>query len=79
MTLWNLQENSQAIVGSLSARIPLTYQKRLIELGFHENEKVMCVKRTPAGNPRLFRVGDSVYSLEKEIADAIEVINVQML
>ncbi|MBX7149931.1 ferrous iron transport protein A [bacterium] len=73
MNLWSLLENSQTLITALSDEIPAAYRQRLNELGFHPNEKITCVRVTPAGNPRLYRVGDSVYSLEKEIAVAIEV------
>lgn len=73
MNLWTLSEDAEALITSLSDDIPAPYRQRLAELGFHPHEKVTCVRRTPGGNPRLYRVGDCVYSLEKEIAVAIDV------
>jgi len=73
MSLWNLKEKEIAIICGLSENIPDRYRRRLRELGFHVDEKVLCVKRTFAGGPRLYRIGNCVYSLERDIADAIEV------
>ena len=73
MTLWTLKEKAVAVICGLSDSIPDRYRRRLRELGFHLDERVICVKWTFAGGPRLYRVGNCVYSLEKDIANAIEV------
>jgi Fe2+ transport system protein FeoA len=72
-TLWGLKEGSEAVISNLSESIPQRYRRRLRELGFHVDERVSCVRRTFAGGPRLYRVGNCVYSLESEIAGAIEI------
>lgn len=73
MQLWNMKEKTEAVICALSNDIPDRYRQRLRELGFHVDEKITCVKRTFAGGPRLYQVGNCVYSLEKDIAHAIEV------
>lgn len=66
-----MKEKQRAIICELSSKIPGPYQKRLKDLGFHVEEKITCIKRTIAGGPRLYRIGNCVYSLERDIADAI--------
>ncbi len=73
MNLWNLKEKAEAVISGLSDDIPERYRRRLRELGFHVDERIVCVRRTFAGGPRLYRVGNCVYSLERDIADEIEV------
>lgn len=73
ITLWSLQENAEAVIRGLADSIPDRYRRRLRDLGFHVDERIVCVKRTFAGGPRLYRIGNCVYSLEKKIANAIEV------
>lgn len=75
INLWDLKEKANAIICGLSDSIPDRYQRRLRELGFHVDERIVCVKWTFAGGPRLYRIGNCVYSLEKDIAHAIEIKN----
>lgn len=74
-SLWNLKPGTSAIIAEMAEKIPAPYRRRLRELGFHPQETITCVKKTLAGGPRLYQIGNCVYSLEREIADAIAVRN----
>lgn len=74
MNLWDLKKNATATISGLAESIPENYRRRLSELGFHMDEHVLCVHQTFASGPRLYQVGNCVYSLESDIARSIVVI-----
>ena len=73
MNLWDLPQFSQASIKSYKDSIPGNYQLRLRELGFEEGERVTCLRSAPFGGPKVFKVGDSVFSLAKDVAEEIQV------
>ena len=48
------------------------YRKRLRDLGFHRGETVTCVLTPKLGAPRLYRVHNTVYSLDDQVAIQIQ-------
>ena len=42
-----------------------------MELGFHVNEQVTCVQSPSLGAPKVFRVSNTVFSLDDEVASHI--------
>ena len=73
MTLWDLTQGASAKVSRFSASIESGYRTRLSELGFHPGEQISCVMSPSLGAPKLYRVNNSVYSLDDSIASLIEV------
>ena len=67
-TLWNLKKNDTCLVQGFGQDLEDRYRVRLQELGFHRGESVRCVQSPHFGAPRLFRVRNSVYSLDPGIA-----------
>ena len=47
------------------------FQHRLVELGFGVGHAVTCVRKTPFRGPQIFRAGDTLYSLGKDVTDFI--------
>lgn len=47
-------------------------KQRLMSLGFRKGEVVECIKKTPFGGPRIFKVGGAVVSLGRDLASEIE-------
>ena len=73
MSLWLMKENSSAVVLSLDAKLHESHALRLSELGIRSNEIVFCIKHTPFRGPRMYLIGDSVFSLAEDIASSIYV------
>jgi Fe2+ transport system protein FeoA len=49
------------------------YRIRLQELGFHPGEEVHCVQAPALGAPRVYRVSNTLYSLDDQVAGHIHV------
>lgn len=77
MSLWNLKSNQSARVRGIDPSLPATFRDRLEHLGFAAGEQVACVRRTPFNGPRVYRVGDSVFSLAQDIASAVLIEEIQ--
>ncbi len=46
---------------------------RLMELGFHPGERVSCLQAPAMGAPRVYRVANTVYSLDDDVARHVRV------
>ena len=73
MTLWDLTQGASAKVSRFKSSIESGYSTRLSELGFHPGEQIACVLSPSLGAPKLYRVNNTVYSLDDSIASLIEV------
>ena len=56
------------LISSYSDVLADNYRRRLQELGFRPGAKVICTAAPSMGAPKLFRVDNAVYSLDKLIA-----------
>jgi ferrous iron transport protein A len=74
MNLWNLPKDKKARVSRLEPALSVSYQRRLGELGFREGDEVVCLRNTPFGGPRIYKVGDSVFSIARDVAENITVV-----
>ncbi len=73
MNLWELPEHACGVIQSYDSNLPNSSLQRLRDLGFAEGEGVECIQRLPLGGPRVYRMGDSVFSLDRDIAIAVKV------
>ena len=73
MTLWDLKQGNSATVHSFTSDLENSYRTRLSELGFHPGENISCVLAPSLGAPKLYRVNNSVYSLDDSVASLIKV------
>jgi len=71
MTLWNLTPSQHATVKSIGTTCPELFKSRLGDLGFYPGERIVCLRRTPFGGPRIYQVGQSVFSLAEDIASLV--------
>lgn len=46
---------------------------RLMEMGFETSQTVTCLRRTPFSGPIVVQLGDSVFSLEQELAKHVHI------
>lgn len=55
--------------------LPDAYRIRLMEFGFHPGETVSCLLSPGLGAPRVYRVSNTVFSLDREIAARVFVVD----
>ena len=67
-SLWELRAGESARITGYDNVLAETYRIRLMELGFHVNEQVTCVQSPSLGAPKVFRVSNTVFSLDDEVA-----------
>lgn len=72
-SLWALDKGAFGTIIGFEPAMPDGYCSRLTEMGFHIGESVTCLLRPPFGCPRVYRVSNTVYSLEKDLAASIRV------
>lgn len=73
-SLWDLRQGQKCRVQGFRGDMDETYGLRLRELGFHPGETVTCVMSSRFGTPRLYRVHNTVYSLDDRIARLIATV-----
>ena len=69
--LWDLSAGETARISGYDNTLADNYRIRLMELGFHVNEQVTCVQSPSLGAPKVFRVSNTVFSLDDEVASHI--------
>lgn len=74
MTLWELSKKHQAKIDALHPSLAEGLQIRLSEMGFAVGEELICVKRSPFNGPMVVQVQDCVYSLDRQLAEHINII-----
>lgn len=70
--MWNIDQGQTAVVKSFVG-ISETYLRRMREIGIDVGAEIKCVNQPPFSAPRQFQICDGVFSLDKEIADSIQV------
>ena len=73
MTLWDLPSKQQAIIKSVKQNLCANVQERLSEMGILKGRDVQCVRKGPLGGPIVMQLGGSVFAIEQNLADQIEV------
>lgn len=68
MTLWDLDVNAQAYI---TGTLPTNEETRLKSLGFITEQKVLCLQKTLFGGPKVYQIGDNIFSLSKEVASTV--------
>ena len=67
-SLWELGEGQTAVLSGFAPAMAPTYLLRLKDLGFQPGEAVTCVNAPRFGAPRVYRISNSFFSLERAIA-----------
>lgn len=73
MNLWNAPKKQTFQIARIQSALSPEAQVRLHDLGFTLGQHVECLHASPLGGPKVFRVGDAVFSLAKDMASAVEV------
>ena len=75
MNAWQMPQDIPKRI--LAVNVPnLDYKRRLKDLGFDTDEWIICVKFTPFSGPKVYQNSNGVFSLDQQLAEAIEVTDV---
>ena len=72
-SLWTLQAGERGRIIGFDDALAERYRIRLMELGFHPGECVACLQALSFGAPRVYRVANTIFSLDDEVATHITV------
>lgn len=72
-SLWSLKGGDRAQITGFDNALAESYRIRLMELGFHPGELVTCLQAPALGAPKVFRVANTIFSLDDEVATHINV------
>ncbi len=73
ISLWSLSTGEQGRITGFDDALVDSYRVRLMELGFHPGEVVTCLQAPAMGAPKVFRVANTIFSLDDEVAAHIMV------
>ncbi len=72
-TLWSLRAGDACEIIEYDDAIAAPYMVRLMEFGFHPGERVECLQAPAFGAPKVYRVSNTIYSLDDEVASHVKV------
>lgn len=67
-SLWFLRAGDQCRIEGYDNALAESYRVRMMELGFHPGETVTCVRSPSRGAPKVYRVSNTMFSLDDEVA-----------
>ena len=73
LSLWTLGIGTHCRIEGFDDALAPSYRVRMMELGFHPGEEVSCVQAPALGAPKVYRVSNTLYSLDEEVAAHIQV------
>ena len=73
LSLWSLKAGDRCEILGYDQVLPANYRTRMMEFGFHPGETVACVQSVAFGAPKVYRVSNTIFSLDEEVADHIQV------
>ncbi len=73
ISLWSLGAGDRGRITGFDDALSENYRIRLMELGFHPGETVSCLHAPALGAPKVFRVANTMFSLDDEVASHITV------
>ena len=72
-SLWSLKAGDRCEILGYDNALADNYRNRLMEFGFHPGETVSCVQSLAFGAPKVYRVSNTIFSLDEEVASHIQV------
>ena len=70
-TLWSLGTGDRCEILGYDDALADKYRIRLMEFGFHPGESVVCERSLAFGAPKLYRVSNTIFSLDDEVANHV--------
>jgi len=71
-SMWTIDQGAKARISGF-AGVSAAYLTRMREIGLDIGAEIICLNRPPFSAPRQFQICDGVFSLDKDIADSIQV------
>ena len=71
--LWSLQAGDRGRITGFDEVLAEKYRIRLMELGFHPGEVVSCLQAPSFGTPKVYRVANTMFSIDDEVGIHIDV------
>ena len=71
LNLWSLKSGDRCEILGYDNALDDKYRIRLMEFGFHPGETVSCLHAVAFGAPKVYRVSNTVYSLDDEVASHV--------
>ena len=71
VNLWSLKSGQRCEILGYDTALDDKYRIRLMEFGFHPGESVSCLQALAFGAPKVYRVSNTVYSLDDEVASHV--------
>ena len=72
-TLWSLKSGESCEILGYDDALADKYRIRLMEFGFHPGESVTCLQSPALGAPKVYRVSNTIFSLDDEVAAHVRV------
>lgn len=72
-SLWSLGAGQRCRIESYDTTLADNYRVRMMELGFHPGEVVTCLQAPALRAPKVYRVSNTMFSLDDEVASHIRV------
>ena len=72
-SLWSLSTGDRCEIVGYDNALAEKYRVRLMEFGFHPGETVACIQSLAFGAPKVYRVSNTVFSLDDEVASHVMV------
>ena len=73
LSLWSLKAGDRCEILGYDDALAEKYRVRLMEFGFHPGESVACVQSLAFGAPKVYRVSNTMFSLDDEVATHVRV------
>ena len=73
LSLWSLRAGDQCEILGYDDALDAKYRVRLMEFGFHPGESVACLQSPSFGAPKVYRVSNTIFSLDDEVASHVRV------
>lgn len=71
LNLWSLNSGDSCEILGYDDALDEKYRVRLMEFGFHPGESVSCLQSLAFGAPKVYRVSNTVYSLDNDVASHV--------
>ena len=72
-SLWTMKAGEACEILDYDDAIAEPYKVRLMEFGFHPGETVTCLQAPAFGAPKVYRVSNTVLSLDDDVASHVMV------
>ncbi len=73
LSLWSLGAGDRCEILAYDDVLAEPYRIRLMEFGFHPGESVTCLQSPSLGAPKVYRVSNTIFSLDDEVAQHVRV------